>query len=457
MTTVLLPLSNDAPLEEVAGVLDQIVYALRGWPGQGIQINLTEYSHEEKYAAQFRNRNSDGGGLHFAIWHSLADLTDPPIFEVQDAGVFLDALNVFNLTVGNDLTVTDDLTVGGTLFVDEGIDVTGGGTISGPVSFTGTVGFGDVVTLDDRLVSTVATGTAPFTVASTTKVTNLNADLLDSLSALDFVLQGGDLMDGDYEIDGELSVSGNVALGDDVTDVVDIAGEVNIGGDTLINASLEVIGDGFFETIDACPPSPGNDQSIFIRHNSTRSAFSIGADDTLQPDLIFKDPLGNETVRIGHSSNPHSLEVWRGGLLVDAPSTDQILLRHSSSSELGYWTMGSSSSSTPNFQIHGVGGTEYFEITETGRVNIRSMEVYDGDLIVSGTGALTVGSGGISSDGNNVFGNGSGDITLINGTLRVANNFDDGDGIPTSSSNSDGYWAVDFNGTTMYIPIYFAH
>ena len=36
-----------------------------------------------------------------------------------------------------------------------------------------------------QIVSTVTTGTAPFSVASTTKVTNLNADLLDDLSSAD--------------------------------------------------------------------------------------------------------------------------------------------------------------------------------------------------------------------------------------------------------------------------------
>lgn len=41
-------------------------------------------------------------------------------------------------------------------------------------------------TMTGVLTSSVATGTAPFTVASTTAVTNLNADLLDGYNALDF-------------------------------------------------------------------------------------------------------------------------------------------------------------------------------------------------------------------------------------------------------------------------------
>ena len=54
--------------------------------------------------------------------------------------------------------------------------------------------------------SDVATGTAPLTVASTTKVTNLNADLLDDLSSAAFIQAGGsiglsaDWDAGSYEI-----------------------------------------------------------------------------------------------------------------------------------------------------------------------------------------------------------------------------------------------------------------
>ena len=51
-----------------------------------------------------------------------------------------------------------------------GVDITDNLTVAGISTFTGVIN------------STVSTGTAPFTVASTTKVTNLNADLLDGKS-----------------------------------------------------------------------------------------------------------------------------------------------------------------------------------------------------------------------------------------------------------------------------------
>jgi hypothetical protein len=45
------------------------------------------------------------------------------------------------------------------------------------------------LTISKQLISSIATGTAPFTVASTTKVANLNADLLDGLSSTHLVRQ----------------------------------------------------------------------------------------------------------------------------------------------------------------------------------------------------------------------------------------------------------------------------
>ena len=68
---------------------------------------------------------------------------------------------------GTGLSVTNNATIGGTLGVT--------GAITGSSTIQGT-----------RFISTVATGTAPLTVASTTKVTNLNVDQLDSLDSTAF-------------------------------------------------------------------------------------------------------------------------------------------------------------------------------------------------------------------------------------------------------------------------------
>jgi hypothetical protein len=80
--------------------------------------------------------------------------------------------NFIDLNNGN-LIIRDDGTSGDpTRFTFERTtgNLTAGGTLSGT-----------------RLISTIATGTAPLTVTSTTAVANLNADLLDGLHATDFL------------------------------------------------------------------------------------------------------------------------------------------------------------------------------------------------------------------------------------------------------------------------------
>ncbi|MFA4906276.1 MAG: tail fiber domain-containing protein [Candidatus Margulisiibacteriota bacterium] len=105
------------------------------------------------------------------------------------------------------------------------------------------------------LESTVATGTAPLTVASTTKVTNLNADLLDDHdsayfatagSMSDYVLKAGDTMTGTLTNSANVIVSGSVGIGTTSPGYkLDVNGTINLplntwftaGGINLIKSS----------------------------------------------------------------------------------------------------------------------------------------------------------------------------------------------------------------------------
>ena len=89
-----------------------------------------------------------------------------PLITVQDA----DVLPIVDNAVTKKVTaaILRSYTEGNSVLL------TGGQTIAGIKTFT------------SQLASSVATGTAPFSVLSTTKVTNLNADLLDGLSSADF-------------------------------------------------------------------------------------------------------------------------------------------------------------------------------------------------------------------------------------------------------------------------------
>ena len=90
----------------------------------------------------------------------------PPLITIQDADVLP--------MVDNAVTKKVTAAILRTYTEGNSVLLTGAQTVAGIKTFTA------------QLASSVTTGTAPFSVASTTKVTNLNADLLDGLSSADF-------------------------------------------------------------------------------------------------------------------------------------------------------------------------------------------------------------------------------------------------------------------------------
>ena len=100
--------------------------------------------------------------------------------------------------------------------------------------------FSGANTFSSQIVSSVSTGTAPFSVSSTTKVTNLNADLLDGLTAGNFLRSNAtDTASGvitfsnntasTTKSDGAVIVTGGVGIG----------GALNVGGDVVAYASSD--------------------------------------------------------------------------------------------------------------------------------------------------------------------------------------------------------------------------
>ena len=102
-------------------------------------------------------------------------------------------------------------------------------TVSGDVRVSG-------VATASRFVSNVATGTAPLTVSSTTKVTNLNADLLDDNDST-YYTNASNLSSGIVPA-ARLSSSNNFTVGGDLN----VTGNISIGGTTAIlnAATLQV-------------------------------------------------------------------------------------------------------------------------------------------------------------------------------------------------------------------------
>jgi hypothetical protein len=113
-------------------------------------------------------------------------------------------------------------------------------------------------TMSGQLTSTVADGTAPFVVASTTKVTNLNADTLDGLDSTEFMAAttdnwvdaGGDTMTGALTmnnvglnmngVNGDIAFNnagGNITLAGGA--ISDSAGDVNINDGLDVNGTIQ--------------------------------------------------------------------------------------------------------------------------------------------------------------------------------------------------------------------------
>ena len=146
----------------------------------------------------------------------------------------------FNVTGSGQIGST--LSVGGAATLSSTLSVSGAATLNSTLAVTGAI-TGSSTIQGTRFISTVATGTAPFTVASSTMVTNLNADLLDGYHASSFAMASGS---GNYIQNGTspqtasfnvtgtgtigtLAVTGNATVGGALTVAGTVTGNVLVG------------------------------------------------------------------------------------------------------------------------------------------------------------------------------------------------------------------------------------
>jgi len=124
---------------------------------------------------------------------------------------------------------------------------TGASTLGGTLGVTGTI-TGSSTVQGTQLISTVATGTAPLTVTSTTLVTNLNADMVDGLHAASFAATTG----GTGYIQNQtaspqtagFNINGNGLIGGTLA----VTGAVTSGGVYLADAGTNnLVANGDFE------------------------------------------------------------------------------------------------------------------------------------------------------------------------------------------------------------------
>ena len=100
-----------------------------------------------------------------------------------------------------------------------------------------TIGATGAATFNGQIISSVANGTAPLVVASTTKVTNLNADLLDGLDSTAFALASGSSAGyiqntTTQQASSNFNISGNGVIG----------GTLTVTGLAIMNGGIDVLG-----------------------------------------------------------------------------------------------------------------------------------------------------------------------------------------------------------------------
>ncbi|GMR19001.1 MAG: hypothetical protein BMS9Abin34_125 [Patescibacteria group bacterium] len=261
---------------------------------------------------------------------SLADLLTRSAGDLSSGN-----LSIARLPTGGDWNLTTDLTIEASTFFAGAT----GGTYSGRVGIgTATPGValdvaGGSIRTDSQLISTVVTGTAPLSIASTSLVTNLNVDSLDSLDSTQ--LLRSDASDNyttgtlTLDVGATLDINGNMAWGGAaVTEGLNMANNVitNIGvagtsfnssGDLTLTGDLTVNGGELFLTPIASSGSTTEGTIYFDSTNSRLYVYQSGAFQELTTGLSKYSAddaaLANENyIQIAHNqaTNDLALTAW---------------------------------------------------------------------------------------------------------------------------------------------------
>ena len=184
------------------------------------------------------------------------------------------------------------------------------------VGLTGNQTVACVKTFSSQLISTVAIGTAPFSVVSTTKVTNLNADLLDGLSSAAFQTVLTNPITGTGTTNYLPKFTGASALGNSI--VSDNGTRVTIDGELRVAAA------------DADINLQGTSKSYLLQIVDSDNRFRI-YDNTANAERFTLTSAGN--VGIGTTTPQNKLHSYGGAISV--ASEDSYSAKFSNNSNKG--------------------------------------------------------------------------------------------------------------------------
>jgi hypothetical protein len=261
--------------------------------------------------------------------------------------------------------------------------------------------------------SDVATGTAPIIVASTTKVANLNADLLDDQTG-SYYLDFSNFVVDDNEISGDKINGGTI---DSIT-ITALAGQLDLGGNNITNiASLSL------ETLQS---------------KATNAGFTVALVDNVDPAITFKQGT-IEYMKITTSDGGESIEFHKPvefGINVGTInfSSNNMTNVDIDSGTIDGTTIGASSASTGAFTTISASGNVDFngDLDVDGTANLDAVDIdgavdmastlTTGDAITQGSGVFTIKNATGDSNGLRIFQD-TGDASKIynhyNGTLQL--------------------------------------
>lgn len=165
----------------------------------------------------------------------------------------------------------------------------------------------------ETFTSDVATGTAPFTVSSTTLVTNLNADMVDGIQASSF-----------FKHDGTVAMTGNIAMGANSITGVDnltMTGNITCGGYLLIRTLSDPEGE-YIQMEDSLRLK--SDTSGGINRFDTDGTLSDNSDNQVATQRAVKTYVDNNTELSNDTTPQLGGDLDLNGNNIDFPTTANI-------------------------------------------------------------------------------------------------------------------------------------
>jgi hypothetical protein len=345
------------------------------------------------------------------VTNTDADLSDNTLLTEENAYT-ITGLHTFSRSTNAPFAVNSGAAVVANLDADklDGIEATGFVKANGSVALTANWDAGAYEIRAQTLEADVSTGTAPLTIASTTKVDNLNADKLDD-------------QEGTYYLDpGNLSSAVAVNKGGTgATSLTD--GGVLLGSGTSAITATAVLGDGVIligdGTTDPTTLDVGSSTAITTLgtigvgtgDSPTFTAVTVGqADITAEGDLRLQDASGGEYVGLDAPATVSSSYTLT--LPAAIGSVNQMLTINNTDGTLQWASASSTSAAGSDTQVqYNDGGTNFGG--DAGLVYNDSTDLLtSGKLATTDTSATSIDvAGGITA--------GTGNVAIVNAAGKI--------------------------------------